>query len=82
MIVQIVLSLLPLLILSGCSKIEYVPVNPPKLNPELTAATPVPKVVSPFRYVDSLELNAVLFVALGQCNLDKAAIRTIEDKHQ
>ncbi|KFK93600.1 hypothetical protein IV04_11740 [Serratia sp. Ag1] len=58
------------------------PVSPPKLNPELTADTPVPKVPMPFRYVDSLELNAMLFVALGQCNLDKAAIREIEDKRQ
>ncbi|WP_422646184.1 Rz1-like lysis system protein LysC [Yersinia frederiksenii] len=55
------------------------PVNPPKLNPELTADTPTPKVPTPFRYVDSLELNARLYVALGQCNLDKAAIRQIEE---
>ncbi|WP_432814036.1 Rz1-like lysis system protein LysC [Serratia fonticola] len=72
------MSLLLPLIICGCSKTEYVLVNPPKLNPELTADTPIPKVPTPFRYVDSLELNAVLFVALGQCNLDKSAIRKIE----
>ncbi|HHQ6589166.1 TPA: Rz1-like lysis system protein LysC [Serratia fonticola] len=72
------LSLMPLLIISGCSKTQLVPVYPPKINPELTADTPVPKVTTPFRYIDSLELNAKLFVSLGQCNRDKAAIREIE----
>ncbi|OKP29399.1 Rz1-like lysis system protein LysC [Serratia fonticola] len=82
MSVLFVLSLMPLLIISGCSKTQPVPVYPPKINPELTAATPVPKVVIPFRYVDSLELNAKLFVVLGQCNRDKAAIREIESTRQ
>ncbi|WP_444853145.1 Rz1-like lysis system protein LysC [Serratia fonticola] len=71
---------MPLLIISGCSRTQFVPVNQPKLNPELTASTPVPKVVTPFRWGDSLELNAKLFVALGQCNQDKQAIREIEEK--
>jgi len=36
----------------------------------------------PFRYVDSLELNAKLLLALGQYNLDKAAIRKIEEQRK
>lgn len=76
------LFLMSLLIISGCSKTQLVPVYQPKLNPELTAATPVPRVVTSFRYVDSLELNARLFVALGQCKRYKAAIRKIEEQRK
>nr|DAZ51755.1 MAG TPA: hypothetical protein [Caudoviricetes sp.] len=32
----------------------------------------------PFTWQASLELNAKLYSALGQCNLDKAGIRRIE----
>ncbi|WP_418337713.1 hypothetical protein [Serratia fonticola] len=73
---------MPLLIISGCSKTQPVPVHPPKINPELTADTPVPKTPTPLLYGDSLVLNAQLFVALGQCNRDKAAIRKIEEGRQ
>jgi hypothetical protein len=34
--------------------------------------------VVPFTWLASLELNAQLYTALGQCNLDKAGIRKIE----
>ena len=40
---------------------------------------PLPEMVVPFRSQDSLELNAKLYSALGQCNLDKAGIRKIEE---
>ncbi|ABR76842.1 hypothetical protein KPN_01410 [Klebsiella pneumoniae subsp. pneumoniae MGH 78578] len=33
----------------------------------------------PFTWQASLDLNAKLYSALGQCNLDKAGIRSIED---
>ncbi|WP_418347340.1 peptidase [Serratia fonticola] len=82
MSVLFALSLMPLLIISGCSNTQLVPVYPPKINPELTAATPIPKTPTPLLYGDSLVLNAQLFVALGQCNRDKAAIREIEDVRQ
>ncbi|HID9124536.1 Rz1-like lysis system protein LysC [Klebsiella michiganensis] len=49
------------------------------LSAELTADTPIPRMVVPFTWQASLELNAQLYAALGQCNLDKASIRKIEE---
>ncbi|HBX6185067.1 TPA: rz1 lytic protein [Klebsiella pneumoniae] len=44
-----------------------------------TFNTPIPGVEVPFMWQASLELNAKLYYALGQCNLDKAGIRKIEE---
>ncbi|WP_455905897.1 Rz1-like lysis system protein LysC [Citrobacter amalonaticus] len=49
------------------------------ISTDLTAGTPIPRMVVPFTWQASLELNAQLYTALGQCNLDKAAIRKIEE---
>ncbi|HBX6840768.1 TPA: hypothetical protein MIA67_12845 [Klebsiella pneumoniae] len=43
------------------------------------ADTPIPVMEVPFTWQASLELNAKLYSALGQCNLDKAGVRRIED---
>ncbi len=43
------------------------------------ADTPIPGMEVPFTWQASLELNAKLYSALGQCNLDKAGIRKIEE---
>ncbi|EFN8837703.1 rz1 lytic protein [Escherichia coli] len=48
------------------------------ISADLTADTPIPGMAVPFTWQASLELNAQLYTALGQCNLDKAAIREIE----
>ncbi|WP_458363595.1 Rz1-like lysis system protein LysC [Klebsiella aerogenes] len=48
------------------------------ISADLTADTPIPGMEVPFTWQASLELNAKLYSALGQCNLDKAAIRAIE----
>ncbi|WP_080335847.1 rz1 lytic protein [Enterobacter kobei] len=48
------------------------------ISADLTADTPIPVMAVPFTWQASLELNAQLYTALGQCNLDKAAIRKIE----
>ncbi|WP_429837848.1 Rz1-like lysis system protein LysC [Citrobacter koseri] len=48
------------------------------ISADLTADTPIPEMVVPFTWQASLELNAQLYTALGQCNLDKAGIRKIE----
>ncbi|WP_458773789.1 Rz1-like lysis system protein LysC [Enterobacter ludwigii] len=48
------------------------------ISTDLTADTPIPGMAVPFTWQASLELNAQLYTALGQCNLDKAAIRKIE----
>ncbi|WP_429920475.1 Rz1-like lysis system protein LysC [Lelliottia nimipressuralis] len=50
------------------------------ISAELTADTPIPGIVAPFTWQASLELNAQLYTALGQCNLDKAGIRKFERK--
>jgi hypothetical protein len=49
------------------------------ISADLTADTPIPGLVVPFTWQASLDLNAQLYTALGQCNLDKAAIRKIEE---
>ncbi|WP_438940733.1 Rz1-like lysis system protein LysC [Klebsiella pneumoniae] len=50
-----------------------------RISADLTADTPIPRMDVPFTWQASLELNAKLYSALGQCNLDKAAIRKIEE---
>ncbi|WP_425267913.1 Rz1-like lysis system protein LysC [Enterobacter kobei] len=52
------------------------------ISADLTAYTPIPGMVVPFTWQASLELNAQLYTALRQCNLDKAAIRKIEEERQ
>lgn len=47
-----------------------------------TADTPIPLMEVPFTWQAILELNAKLYSALGQCNLDKAAIRKIEEERR
>ncbi|WP_420777944.1 Rz1-like lysis system protein LysC [Kosakonia cowanii] len=49
------------------------------ISADLTADTPIPGIAVPFTWQASLELNAQLYTALGQCNLDKAGIRRIEE---
>lgn len=48
----------------------------------LTADTPIPGIDVPFTWQASLELNAKLYSALGQCNLDKEGIRSVEKGRQ
>ncbi|AWC85785.1 rz1 lytic protein [Enterobacter cloacae complex sp. FDA-CDC-AR_0164] len=48
------------------------------ISADLTADTPIPGTVVPFTWQASLELNAQLYTALGQCNMDKSSIRKIE----
>ncbi|KZR41372.1 Rz1-like lysis system protein LysC [Enterobacter roggenkampii] len=49
------------------------------ISADLTADTPIPQMAVPFTWKASLELNSQLYTALGQCNLDKAAIRKTEE---
>ncbi|WP_441768552.1 Rz1-like lysis system protein LysC [Klebsiella pneumoniae] len=50
--------------------------------PAATADTPIPGMDVPFTWQASLELNAKLYSALGQCNLDKAGIRKVEEERR
>ena len=44
------------------------------------ADTQIPGMMAPFTWQASLGLNAQLYKVLGQCNLDKAGIRSIEER--
>lgn len=48
----------------------------------ITTDTPIPGMEVPFTWLASLELNAKLYFSLGQCNLDKAGIRSVEKGRQ
>nr|WP_240152442.1 peptidase [Erwinia amylovora] len=74
-----VLFLLLLLTVSGCTRIVYVQVPKPKINADLTAPTVIPPIPGQMRWQDSLELNINLMTSIGQCNIDKAAIRNMEE---
>nr|WP_242431998.1 Rz1 lytic protein [Enterobacter hormaechei] len=76
------LFLLPLLTACGNTRTVYVPAPVVLISADLTADTPIPGMAVPFTWQASLELNAQLYTALGQCNLDKAAIRKIESSRQ
>lgn len=80
MIVLHVLCLLPLLTGCGNSRTVYVSAPVAPLPASLTSDTPVPFIPNPLTYGASLELNVSLLSALGQCNIDKAAIRHIESE--
>ncbi|EPJ7090563.1 Rz1-like lysis system protein LysC [Citrobacter amalonaticus] len=73
------LFLLPLLTACGNTQTVYVPSPVVPISVDLTADTPIPRMAEAFTWQASLELNAQLYTALGQCNLDKAAIRKIEN---
>ncbi|MGK7645102.1 Rz1-like lysis system protein LysC [Salmonella enterica] len=70
-----------LLLLTGCgnSRIVYVPVPVAPLPANLTAETQQPAIPEPLTYGASLDLNVSLLSALGQCNIDKASIKKIEE---
>lgn len=46
------------------------------------ADTPIPGMMAPFTWQASLELSVQLYTALGQCNMDKAGIRKIENARE
>ncbi|HBN1895229.1 TPA: peptidase [Escherichia coli] len=66
--------------LSGCTNTRtvYVPIPAVPLPASLTTETPQPVIPEPLTYGASLDLNVSLLSALGQCNIDKAGIRSIE----
>ncbi|WP_117263021.1 Rz1-like lysis system protein LysC [Klebsiella quasipneumoniae] len=76
------LFLLPLLTACGNTRTVYVPAPVVPISTDLTADTPIPGMDVPFTWQASLELNAKLYSALGQCNLDKAGIRSVEKGRQ
>lgn len=82
MIALVGLCLLQLLTGCGNTRTVYVPVPPVPLPTSLTAETPQPTIPDPLTYGASLDLNVNLLSALGQCNIDKASIRAIEQERK
>lgn len=78
MIVLYALCLLPLLTGCGSTRTVYVPIPAVPLPASLTTETPQPVIPEPLTHGASLDLNVSLLSALGQCNIDKAGIRSIE----
>ena len=79
------LLLFPLMLLTGCAtqqkpQVEYRTIKEPQLSlpAELTTPIDVPAVPEPMSFGDSVGLNAELYGALGQCNIDRAAIRKLQ----
>lgn len=74
-------SLFLLQLLTGCgsTRTVYVQVPAVPLPVSLTVETPQPAIPDPLTYGASLDLNVSLLAALGQCNIDKAGIREIEN---
>ncbi|WP_425013245.1 Rz1-like lysis system protein LysC [Pantoea agglomerans] len=73
------------MLLTGCATqqkplVEYRTVKQPQLilPAELTSQIDVPAPSQDMTFGDSVSLNAELYGALGQCNIDRAAIRRIE----
>jgi len=77
-------GLCQLQLLTGCgsTRTVYVPVPAVPLPANLTAETQQPAIPDPLTYGASLDLNVSLLAALGQCNIDKAAIRNIEESRK
>ncbi|MCV4306137.1 peptidase [Escherichia coli] len=71
-------------LLAGCGNTRTVYVQAPvvPLPANLTAETLQPAIPEPLTYGASLDLNVSLLAALGQCNIDKAAIRKIESSRK
>ncbi|WP_459166235.1 Rz1-like lysis system protein LysC [Pantoea agglomerans] len=73
------------MLLIGCATqqrplVEYRTVKQPQLSlpADLTSPIVVSQPPVPMTFGDSVSLNAELYGALGQCNIDRAAIRRIE----
>ncbi|WP_425028100.1 Rz1-like lysis system protein LysC [Pantoea ananatis] len=72
------------MLLTGCGvqqkpQVEYRTISQPKvpLPADLTSPIDVPEPSQGMTFGDSVRLNAELYGALGQCNIDRAAIRRI-----
>lgn len=77
--------LLTAMLLTGCAKqqspqVEYRAIKSPQISlpAELTSPIDVPPVTENLTFGESVELNAELYGVIGQCNIDRAAIRKIE----
>lgn len=79
------LLLLTMMLLTGCAAqqkplVEYQTIKQPavSLPADLTSQIDVPQPPANMTFADSVALNAQLYGVIGQCNIDRAAIRKIE----
>ncbi|WP_446697443.1 Rz1-like lysis system protein LysC [Thorsellia kenyensis] len=66
-----------LLIGCGSTRTEYVTLHQPT-DPSLLADINIPMIPKPLTFGASMDLNIELISKLGQCNVDKRALREIE----
>ena len=83
--IHALLPLLTVMLLTACApqqkpQVEYQVIKQPTLNlpADLTSQIDVPEPPAMMTFGASVELNAQLYGVIGQCNIDRAAIRKIE----
>ncbi|WP_423777278.1 Rz1-like lysis system protein LysC [Enterobacter cloacae] len=77
------------MLLTACAgqqkpQVEYQVIKQPtvSLPADLTSQIDVPQPPASMTFGASVELNAQLYGVIGQCNIDRAAIRRIEEGRQ
>ncbi|WP_423212739.1 Rz1-like lysis system protein LysC [Pantoea agglomerans] len=77
------------MLLTGCETqqnplVEYRTIKQPQLGlpAELISPIDVPAPSQDMKFGDSVALNAELYGLLGQCNIDRAGIRKIEQNRK
>lgn len=86
---SVLLLLSPLMLLTGCVTqqkplVEYRTISQPQISlpAELTSRIDAPEPPDGMTFGDSVQLSAQLYGLVGQCNIDRAAIRQIEESRQ
>ena len=76
-------------LLTGCApqqkpRVEYRTISQPQISlpAELTSRIDAPEPPEEMTFGDSVQLSAQLYGLVGQCNIDRAAIRQIEESRQ
>ena len=77
------------MLLTGCApqqkpQVEYRTISQPQISlpAELTSRINAPEPPDGMTFGDSVQLSAQLYGLVGQCNIDRAAIRQIEESRQ
>ncbi|THD40293.1 hypothetical protein ERD80_05455 [Pantoea sp. R102] len=79
--ITVLISLFLPLLLTSCARTEreFMPTPVVPIPSELLVDCEVPDIPEHMTYGDSLELNEKLLTVIENCNLDKEAIRKIEE---
>ncbi|WP_423230772.1 Rz1-like lysis system protein LysC [Pantoea ananatis] len=75
------------MLLTGCGvqqkpQVEYRTISQPRLNlpAELTSKIEAPAPPEMMTFGDSVSLNAELYSIVAQCNIDRAAVKALDEK--